>query len=62
MSKMEGGGNFGDFTKQNQENPPPLLRARAVADVNDILPVNFHQVEDWHDLIVRIVNEIKHAL
>lgn len=32
------------------------------AEINDELPVTFHQVEDWHDLIVRIVNEIKDAM
>ena len=31
------------------------------ADVNDNLPVNFHQIEDWHELIVSIVTEIKLA-
>ena len=32
------------------------------ADINDKLPVSFHQVEDWNDLVVRVVNEIRDAL
>ncbi len=35
---------------------------KSKANINDTLPINFHQVENWHDLIVRIVNEIKDAL
>jgi len=39
-------------------SPNIQLHRRA----RDKLPVTFHQVEDWHELIVSIVNDIKDAL
>lgn len=34
----------------------------SVAQIGDKLPVDFHQIEDWHELIIRIVNKIKNAI
>lgn len=33
----------------------------SVAQIGDKLPVNFHQIEDWGELIIEIVNEIKNT-
>ena len=32
------------------------------AQIGDKLPVDFHQIEDWHEVIIEIVNKIKDAI
>jgi len=34
----------------------------SAAQIGDKLPVDFHQIEDWHELIIKIVNEIKDTI
>lgn len=34
----------------------------SIAQIGDKLPVDFNQIEDWHELIIRIVNEIKDTI
>lgn len=34
----------------------------STAQIGDELPVNFHQIEGWHELIIEIVNEIKDSV
>ncbi len=42
------------FNEAKDEDP--------AAQIGDELPVNFHQIEDWHGLIIEIVNEIKDTI
>jgi len=39
-----------------------LKGVNSVHKIGDELPVSFHQVEDWHDLIIKMVNEIEQSL
>jgi hypothetical protein len=34
----------------------------STAQIGDELPVNFHQIEGWHELIIEIVDEIKDSV
>jgi len=34
----------------------------SAAQIGGKLPINFHQIEDWHELILEIVNKIKDAI
>ena len=35
---------------------------KSTAKIDDRLPIEFHQIEDWHDLIVGIVRKIREAI
>ena len=37
-------------------------RVNSAAKIGDKLPINFHQVEDWHELIIQTVNKIKNGI
>jgi len=34
----------------------------STAQIGDKLPVNFHQIEDWHELVVKIISKIKETV
>ncbi|KPJ56552.1 hypothetical protein AMJ49_04555 [Parcubacteria bacterium DG_74_2] len=34
----------------------------SITQIGEKLPVDFHQIEDWHDLIIKIVNKAKNVI
>lgn len=34
----------------------------STAQIGDKLPVDFRQIEDWHELIIQTVNKIKNTI